>query len=236
MPIPLAVPGPGRWLAQNSPASRIPSHGTRRYALEQSIDLTPVGEDDRSARYGLRAFLRPEPPEEFVGFGREIRAPVAGSIRLAHDGEQDHAAHRGLPSVAYMLTQGRRAADGWVGLAGNHLVIEADASVAGAGVFVALCHLQRGSLAVAVGQQVRMGQFLARCGNSGNSTEPHLHLQVMDAADPAIAQALPFTFPGGVPRNGAVITAESGRGPDGGAGGRSDGGTVGRVDGGPAAG
>lgn len=212
-PILLAVPGPGRWLAQNSPASRIPSHGTSRYALEQSIDLTPVGEDDRSARYGLRAFLRPESPESFVGFGREIRSPVAGTIRLAHDGEQDHAAHRGLPSVTYMLTQGRRAAEGWVGLAGNHLVIEADARAAGAGVFVALCHLQRGSLAVEVGQQVRPGQPLARCGNSGNSTEPHVHLQVMDAADPARARALAFTFPGGVPRNGAVIQGEIHGGP-----------------------
>ena len=105
----LDYPFTGRWMARNSPASRVPSHGTRVYALEQSIDLTPVGEDGRSGAYTLRSFLRPEAPECFVGFGREIRAPIDGTVRAAHDGEPDHAAHRGLPSVRYMLTQRRRA-------------------------------------------------------------------------------------------------------------------------------
>lgn len=210
--VPLALPGPGRWLVQNSPASRIPSHGTRIYALAHSIDLTPVGQDDRSAPYGLGSFLRTEPPEHFIGFGREIRAPLDGIVRAVHDGEPDHAAHRGLPSVAYMLTQQRRAAEGWVALAGNHLVIEAEARTVGLSVFVALCHLQRGSLLVEMGDVVHGGQSVARCGNSGNSTEPHLHLQAMDAADPSRARALPITFPGGLPRNGSVIDGGIGAG------------------------
>ncbi|MCT1774787.1 M23 family metallopeptidase [Brachybacterium sp. p3-SID957] len=207
-PVPLRVPGPGRWLVQNSPADRMPSHGTRLYALEQSIDLTPVGADGRSGAYTLRSFLRPEAPEHFVGFGREIRAPIDGTVRAAHDGEPDHAAHRGLPSVGYMLTQRRRAAEGWTGLAGNHVIIEADAGVAGPAVFLALCHLRQGSLMVRPGQQVHRGKVLAQCGNSGNSTEPHVHLQAMDDADPTRARALPITFPGGLPRNGSVIEGE----------------------------
>ncbi|MCT2261399.1 M23 family metallopeptidase [Brachybacterium muris] len=207
-PIPLDVPGPGRWLVQNSPADRVPSHGTRVYALEQSIDLTPVGEDGRSGAYTLRSFLRPEAPECFVGFGREIRAPIDGTVRAAHDGEPDHTAHRGLPSVRYMLTQRRRAVGGWLALAGNHVIIEADADIAGPGVFLALCHLQQSSLRVRAGQQVHRGEVLAQCGNSGNSTEPHVHLQAMDAADPTRARALPISFPGGLPHNDSVIDGE----------------------------
>lgn len=70
--------------------------------------------------------------------------------------------------------------------------------------FVALCHLRRGSLAVRPGDPVRAGEVLGRCGNSGNSTEPHVHLQVMDAPDPTAARAVPFTLPGGIPPEGGL--------------------------------
>ena len=75
------------------------------------------------------------------------------------------------------------------------------------GVFVALCHLQRGTVSVAVGEQVEVGQELARCGNSGNSTEPHLHLQAIDRLDVATASAVTFTLAGGLPRNGEIVDA-----------------------------
>ena len=38
------------------------------------------------------------------------------------------------------------------------------------------------------------GQELGACGNSGNSTQPHLHIQVMDTADQATARGLPMAF------------------------------------------
>jgi hypothetical protein len=58
--------------------------------------------------------------------------------------------------------------------AGNHLLIETKPG----GPYVLLAHLQQGSVRVAVGTPVQRGDELARCGNSGNSTQPHLHLQV----------------------------------------------------------
>jgi murein DD-endopeptidase MepM/ murein hydrolase activator NlpD len=57
-------------------------------------------------------------------------------------------------------------------LAGNTLTIEVDAER-----YVMLAHLQAGSILVEEGQQVVKGQPLARCGNSGNTSMPHLHLQ-----------------------------------------------------------
>jgi murein DD-endopeptidase MepM/ murein hydrolase activator NlpD len=62
------------------------------------------------------------------------------------------------------------------------------------GPFLALVHLRAGSLRVGVGDAVRIGQPLAECGNSGNSTQPHLHLQVMDSADLSVARGLPMAF------------------------------------------
>ncbi|WP_431280402.1 M23 family metallopeptidase [Leifsonia poae] len=60
--------------------------------------------------------------------------------------------------------------------------------------FVALVHLRAGTLRVAAGETVVQGQQLATCGNSGNSTQPHLHIQAMDSADLSVARGVPMTF------------------------------------------
>ena len=195
----LQYPFTGAWLVQNSPADRVPSHGTRLLGTSYAIDFTPVDRNGRSARFTLASLVRPEPPEHFAGFGRAVQAPVSGLVCAAHDGETDHAAFRGLPSIGYAATQARRVREGWLGLAGNHVMIES------AGLFVSLCHLKRGSVRVRPGQWVECGEVLGACGNSGNSTEPHLHVQAMDGPDPEQASAVPITFPGGLPRNGTVL-------------------------------
>lgn len=199
-PLRLQSPLRGDALVRNSPADRVPSHGTGLGASACAIDLVPLDERGHSAPYTIGSFLRPEPPERFAGFGAEVLAPIAGTVRSVHDGQEDHPAYRGIPSLRYALTQRRRLASGWSGLAGNHVILE---TALGAGAaLVALCHLRRGSVLVAPGTRIAAGDVIARCGNSGNSMEPHVHLQAMDALDPGSATALPLTFPGGVPRTG----------------------------------
>jgi murein DD-endopeptidase MepM/ murein hydrolase activator NlpD len=43
------------------------------------------------------------------------------------------------------------------------------------GINVVLAHLRRGSIAVRLSESVTAGQGLAEAGNSGNTSEPHLH-------------------------------------------------------------
>lgn len=198
--IQLTYPFTGRWLVQNSPANRIPSHGTSLFATSHSIDFVPVDESDRTAPMGLEAWFRPEPASRFPGFGRSVLSPIGGTVVAAHDLEPDHRTRRGFPSVGYALTQRQRAAAGWIALSGNHVFIETDR-----GAIVALCHLQQDSALVDLGQHVHAGQELGRCGNSGNSTEPHLHLQVMDRVDAQHARSLPFLLDGGLPRNREIV-------------------------------
>jgi hypothetical protein len=196
----LEYPFRGRWLVQNSPANRVPSHGTRLFASAYAIDFVPVDERGRSARFSLGSLLRPEPPELFPGFGRRITAPAPGMVVAVHGNEPDHESFRGIPSIRYALTQRQRVGAGWRGLAGNHVIIEVSS-----GAFVALCHLQYGSIHVSVGQSVAVGDELARCGNSGNSTEPHVHVQAMDGADPGHASAVALSFRGRLPGNREVV-------------------------------
>ena len=198
----LRYPFRGRWLVQNSPANRVPSHGTPMFATSYAIDFVPVDAGGRSAPFTLTSLVSPEAPERSPGFGRPILAPGSGVVVAVHDGEPDHEAFRGLPSIGYALTQRRRAAQGWAGLAGNHVLIEL-----APGVVVALCHLRQGSIGVLRGQQVAAGDTVGQCGNSGNSTEPHLHLQAMNQPDAGSASGLPISFANNLPRNGDVITA-----------------------------
>lgn len=195
----LEYPFTGSWLVQNSPANRVPSHGTALLAMSYAIDFVPVDDAGRTAPLTFGSLVRPEPPERFPGFGRALMAPVEGVVVAAHDTEPDHAAFRGLPSIGYALTQHHRARTGWAALAGNHVFIQTT------GGLVALCHLRRGSLEVQKGQRVQAGTVLARCGNSGNSTEPHLHVQAVSTADIERADAVPVTFRGSLPRNGEII-------------------------------
>ncbi|MEV4902923.1 M23 family metallopeptidase [Citricoccus sp. NPDC055426] len=208
----LEYPFAGRWLVQNSPANRVPSHGTALFGLSYAIDFVPVDDGGRTAPYTLTSFFAREPPEAFPGFGRPVLAPAAGVVVGVHSSEPDHASYRGLPSVGYALTQRRRLESGWLAVIGNHVLIEVTThpgagSSGGRPAVVALCHLQRGSITVRVGQRVGAGELVGRCGNSGNSTEPHLHLQAVDGRELLHASAVPITFPGGLPRNGDIVNA-----------------------------
>jgi murein DD-endopeptidase MepM/ murein hydrolase activator NlpD len=202
----LALPFTGRWLVQNSPASRIPSHGTELFGTSHAIDFVPVGADGRSAPRTVSSLIGTESPESFVGFGRPILSPVPGEVVAVHDGEVDHAARRSpLSLIAYAFTQPSRLRGGAPAIAGNHVAIRT-----GSGL-VLVAHLRRGSIRVRRGQHVMVGEQLGECGNSGNSTEPHVHVQVSDSLSRE-ARGVPIAFArsgGGwwVPRNGEIVEA-----------------------------
>ncbi len=195
----LELPFRGSWRARNSPARRVPSHGSHAFGTTYAIDFIPVDAAGRSAPFGWRALFFVEPPEDFVGFGQPVLAPVTGTVVIAHDGENDHEARRSqLHLLAYALGQAGRARQGAGAIAGNHVVI----ALSGSGPFVLLAHLRRGSVSVGPGDQVEVGTPIGECGNSGNSTQPHVHVQVTDSIDWETARGLPMTFrrPGSEPR------------------------------------
>jgi hypothetical protein len=188
----LALPFKGRWRVENSPARRVPSHGTDLFATTYAIDFVGVDDRGRTApKVSWRTLLATEPPELFYAFGRPILAPITGRVAAVHDGDFDHGARRSpVALVPYALGQAGRARQGVSALAGNHVLIEAPDG----GAYVGLMHLRSGSIRVAVGQPVTVGEQVAECGNSGNSTQPHVHVQAMDAVDPLSARGLPISF------------------------------------------
>ncbi|MFC8276189.1 M23 family metallopeptidase [Streptomyces sp. NPDC057271] len=201
----VAPPVTGRWSALNSPADRTPSHGTHRYGQTYAIDIVAEdGERPRPPFAGLWPAVRRS--EDFPAFGAPLFAVADATVVHAEDGQRDHLSRNSVPAVAYLLLieSAVRAVSGARRVTGNHLILDL-----GDGTYAMYAHLRRGSLAVRAGDRVVAGQELARCGNSGNSTEPHVHFQLMDGPDLDTAQGVPFTWRGvGVPANGETFDAE----------------------------
>lgn len=215
---PVDLPARGSWRAFNSPADRVPSHGTHAFGQTFAIDLVPGSEGPCPIGTERRPFHR---PEEFAGFGEEVFAPAAGRVVVVRDGARDHRSRSSQNALSFMRLEAfvRQAVGGARLLAGNLIVLDL-----GDGAYAALAHLKRRSATVRPGQQVGLGDVLGRCGNSGNSSQPHLHFQLMDHPRQSLAAGLPFTFTGisdraspgdgCVPRAGEAIVAGPRRSPD----------------------
>lgn len=190
-PVVLDLPFRGSWLARNSPARRVPSHGTHLFGTTYAIDFVAVDGRGLPAPRTWRTALSVETPELFHGFDQPVLAPAAGRVVIAHDGEVDHVARRSqLALVAYAVGQRGRVRGGPRAVAGNHVVV----ALGPAGPFVLVAHLRQGSVGVVPGETVAAGDVLGACGNSGNSTQPHIHVQVTDSVDWSWARGLPMLF------------------------------------------
>ncbi|MFJ6002808.1 M23 family metallopeptidase [Arthrobacter sp. NPDC092385] len=89
-----------------------------------------------------------------------------------------------------MAGQARRIRRGAGAIAGNHVVI----ALRREGPFVAVAHLRRDSVCVDVGDVVEAGQMIGQVGNSGNSTQPHAHVQATDSTHWSRARGMPIAF------------------------------------------
>ena len=116
--------------------------------------------------------------EDYGIYGAKVMAPASGTVVSINNNEQD-------------LVPG---SDDFQSMAGNHIYLRLDES----GTYLILAHLKQGSIKVKEGQHVNEGEFLAQVGNSGSSSEPHLHIH-HQRQDPSkvsmfFAEGLPLYF------------------------------------------
>ncbi|MFG2194898.1 M23 family metallopeptidase [Streptomyces sp. NPDC048639] len=218
-PLEVAPPVGGRWNALNSPADKVPSHGIRAYGQAYAIDVVSEPEEGSRPGFGFWPVVRPS--GDFPAYGQPVLAVADATVVRVRAGRRDQSLSRNswLALIPFFIEGAFRDLSGPGALVGNHVILDL-----GGGTYALYAHLQRGSATVREGQKVSEGQEIARVGNSGNSTEPHLHFQLMDDADPHVANGVPFSWRGiGVPKNDEPFTTDADA--DGGAdGGAADGG------------
>jgi hypothetical protein len=150
---PLALPFRGRWLVfWGGDTAQLNHHHDSR-CQRYAFDIVGVGPEGKTHKgNGGRN-------EDYYCFGRELLAPADGVVTEAIDGVRDNKPGSMNPLSAL----------------GNAVFIQHaryEVSV--------LAHLKQGSLKVKAGDRVKKGQVLGLCGNSGNSSEPHLHYHLQN--------------------------------------------------------
>lgn len=189
-PLGLHAPVRGRWVAFNSPGSRVPSHRVRAHGQMYAVDLSRA---DTEAPQSVGWSLRGRSPAAYPSFGTPVVAMAAGTVVHVTDRHRDHRARDSWPGLIWMLTlEGFfRLLGGADYILGNRVIIRHDDAT-----FSLSAHLRRASVTVSAGDRVDVGQTVGQVGNTGNSSEPHLHVQLMDRARPESAAGLPMCWHG----------------------------------------
>ena len=180
----ISPPLRGDWAALNGPSN---ASGHRRLILALNGELASA------QRFGID-FLRideagkrmngdPLKNESYFAYGQEALAVADGIVVVTKDSIPQNVP--GATSRAVPITLET--------VGGNHVVIDI-----GGGHYAFYAHVQPGSLRVRVGDKVKRGQVIALVGNSGNSTEPHLHFHIVDGIAPGTstlgAEGVPYAI------------------------------------------
>jgi murein DD-endopeptidase len=168
----------GIWAAGEGPAN---NSGHRRsvtaidghihLAQRFAIDWVKVGPDGNSFHDGTAR------NENWWGYGEPVQSVANGEVTQAVDGIPENTP-RVLPAVVTLDN-----------IAGNYVIVRIAPNR-----YVTYAHLQTGSIKVHVHDQVHAGDVLARLGNSGSATAPHLHFQVTDGNSVLQSEGVPFVF------------------------------------------
>ena len=111
--------------------------------------------------------------DDYYAFGKNLIAPCDGEVVLVVDGVKDN-----LPGILNPVY-----------IPGNTVVIKTQNNE-----FLFFAHFKQHSIVVKQGQKIKQGQLLGLCGNSGNSSEPHLHFHIQNVEDMNLATGVKCYF------------------------------------------
>jgi murein DD-endopeptidase len=168
----------GPWLTANGPhpqrghrRAMVPIEGHPSIAQRFAIDYVKLGDDNLTFK-GDRL-----KNDSYHAYGVDALAVADGIVVATKDGIPENIPGPASRAVPITLET----------VGGNHVIIDI-----GGGRYAFYAHLVPGSLRVKTGDRVRRGQVVGLVGNSGNSTEPHLHFHISDGASPLGSDGLPY--------------------------------------------
>lgn len=168
------LPFEGAWTVANGGIDKTTSHSWELITQRYAYDFAVADASGKTYRNDGRRL------EDYYAFGQPILAPADGRVVRVREGVRDYPSPRPVSGSLDWRTRDFR---------GNFVVIEHNR-----GEYSFLAHLQKGSVCVRPGDTVRRGQRIGACGNSGHSTEPHLHFHIQDHPNFFLAASLPVRF------------------------------------------
>ena len=190
----LLLPLRGRWWVAGGHFSLEPHSRSHLPALAYAYDFIRLGDGGKSYRGdGLKN-------SDYYAYGQPVHAAAEGTVVAALGGVEEN-----LPSRTPRRNPECYPPAGDIPMLGNHVVIR---HAGGEHTFYA--HLQP-SLGVSEGEQVAAGQVIGRVGNSGESTEPHLHFHLADGPSVTSAEGIPVAFDGWKEDAFGIMSAPAGR-------------------------
>ena len=168
----------GPWLTANGPNARsghrralIPTGGTATIAQRFAIDYVKL--NDSNTTHAGDALVN----DNYLAEGVDALAVAPGRVVAVKDSIPENVP--GVNSRAVPITLET--------VGGNHVIIDI-----GGGYYAFYAHLRPGSIRVREGQRVKRGDVVGLVGNSGNSTEPHLHFHISDGDSPLGSEGVPY--------------------------------------------
>ncbi|QOX65291.1 M23 family metallopeptidase [Anoxybacterium hadale] len=166
------LPFTGQWTVVNGGIDKEMSHSWSIPAQRYAYDFLILDEEGKSHMGD------PRKPESYYCYNRDILAPCDGTVLSIQDGYEDS------------LIDGKGSADCRAkDIRGNHILISH-----GDNEYSLIAHIKKNSFLVGIGDMVTRGQVMAKCGNSGNSSEPHIHYQLQDGESFYFSSGMPVGF------------------------------------------
>jgi len=156
----LRLPLVGPWMAANARADA--------HCLGMQFGFDFIKPDDLV--FHEHAPQRKMELEEFASFGKAVTAPARGTVIAVENSQRDLAPTPGEVTFPQGAPPENRAA-----ILGNYVILQLDS-----GECVFLAHFQQGSVRVKKGDNVQEGQMIGSVGNTGNTSGPHLHIEMLD--------------------------------------------------------
>ena len=149
----LQLPFKGEWFTYWGGDTKAQNYHVTTKVQRGAFDFLKLGANNRSyTKSGTRN-------EDYYAFGEPIYAVCDAEVYDVITGVEDNRPTQMNPAQPL----------------GNSVTLKT-----ANGEYIVYAHFENGTIAVEKGETVKAGSYLGNCGNSGNSSEPHLHLHIQD--------------------------------------------------------
>lgn len=152
----LQLPFNGKWYVVWGGDTKELNYHVESQAQKNAFDILIIDKDSNTHRGdGTKN-------EQYYAFGKKVLAPAAGEVVLAVDGIHDN-----IPGTLNPIY-----------VPGNTVIIKSAENE-----YLFFAHFKQGTVKVKQGDKIKAGQLLGLCGNSGNSSEAHIHFHIQNIED-----------------------------------------------------